>query len=240
MKYSDVMLEWLKSAGFTHCYFVAGGNIMHLLNSARHQMVCVPTVHEVAAVIAAEHHNATLNSGTAAEGIGRAFVLVTAGPGLTNALTGLAGAWLESRELLLLGGQVKVSDLAPPGLRQLGIQEVDGVALAAPLCKQSLCLREPLDHQSFLASVALSWEGRPGPLFLELPLDVQAHPVPEDWLAAEEAPPSPATSAAVPETAPVAARIAARVAAAQRPVLLLGGGVFLVEHLPQVGNYSKT
>lgn len=225
MKYSDVMLEWLKSAGFTHCYFVAGGNIMHLLNSARHQMVCVPTVHEVAAVIAAEHHNATLNSGTAAEGIGRAFVLVTAGPGLTNALTGLAGAWLESRELLLLGGQVKVSDLAPPGLRQLGIQEVDGVALAAPLCKQSLCLREPLDHRSFLASVALSWEGRPGPVFLELPLDVQAHPVPEDWLAAAGAPPSPATTAAAPDIAPMAVRIAARVAAAQRPVLLLGGGV---------------
>jgi acetolactate synthase-1/2/3 large subunit len=225
MKYSDVMLEWLKSAGFTHCYFVAGGNIMHLLNSARHQMVCVPTVHEVASVIAAEHHNATLNSGTAAAGIGRAFVLVTAGPGLTNALTGLAGAWLESRELLLLGGQVKVSDLAPPGLRQLGIQEVDGVALAAPLCKQSLCLREPLDHQSFLASVALSWQGRPGPVFLELPLDVQAHPVPEDWHAAAEAPPSPATPAAVADIAPIAARIAARVASAQRPVLLLGGGV---------------
>ncbi len=221
MKYSDAMLDWLNSEGFTHCYFVAGGNIMHLLNSARLKMVCVPTVHEVAATIAAEHHNATLNSGTAEEGVGRAFVLVTAGPGLTNALTGLAGAWLESRELLLLGGQVKVVDLAPPALRQLGIQEADGVALAAPLCKRSVCLREPLDRPTFLANVALSWQGRPGPVFLELPLDVQAHQVPAEWVVAAEASPSFATVRAVPDMAPIAARIAA----AQRPVLLLGGGV---------------
>ena len=114
MKYSDVLISWLKASGFSHCYFVAGGNIMHLLNSARQQLVCVPVVHEVAAAIATEYHNATVEAGTAAPGVGKALALVTAGPGLTNTLTGLAGAWLESRELLLLGGQVKVEDLAPP------------------------------------------------------------------------------------------------------------------------------
>jgi len=225
MKYSDAIFNWLKASGFTHCYFVAGGNIMHLLNSARLSMVCIPTVHEVAAVIAAEYHNATLNNGAAAEGVGKALAMVTAGPGLTNAVTGLAGAFLESRELLLLGGQVKVEDLSPQGLRQLGIQEVDGVAVAAPLCKRSLCLREPLDREAFLAEVSATWDGRPGPVFLELPLEVQAIAVPEAWTEpaapARPSPPMPSASPAVVQ------QVAERIARAERPLLLLGGGLSL-------------
>ncbi|MEI7952072.1 MAG: thiamine pyrophosphate-binding protein, partial [Synechococcaceae cyanobacterium ELA182] len=225
MKYSDAIFDWLKASGFTHCYFVAGGNIMHLLNSARLCMVCVPTVHEVAAVIAAEYHNATLNNGAAAEGVGRALAMVTAGPGLTNAVTGLAGAFLDSRELLLLGGQVKVQDLAPQGLRQLGIQEVDGVAVAAPLCKRSLCLREPLDREAFIAEVSATWNGRPGPVFLELPLDVQAMAVPDAWTE-PSAFRSPSRSIPSASQA-VVQQVADRIARAARPLLLLGGGLSL-------------
>lgn len=225
MKYCDALIGWLKASGYSHCYFVAGGNIMHLLNSARQQLVCVPVVHEVAAAIATEYHNATFQAGAAAAGIGKALALVTAGPGLTNTLTGLAGAWLESRELLLLGGQVKVEDLAPPGLRQLGIQEVDGVAMAAPVCKRSLCLREPLPAATLLAEVAESWSGRPGPVFLELPLDVQAVQVPEGW-AEPPSFPLPEVTPGTPDPDPqVVAELAQRIRAASRPLLLLGGGL---------------
>jgi len=225
MKYSDALIGWLKATGFSHCYFVAGGNIMHLLNSARQQLVCVPVVHEMAAAIATEYHNATVQAGAAAPGVGKALALVTAGPGLTNTLTGLAGAWLESRELLLLGGQVKVEDLAPPGLRQLGIQEVDGVAMAAPVCKRSLCLREPLPAAAVLAEVAESWSGRPGPVFLELPLDVQAVQVPEAWgETASLALTHLLGSNPAPDPQQVA-EIAALFRAAERPLLLLGGGL---------------
>ena len=224
MKYSDALMGWLKASGFTHCYFVAGGNIMHLLNSARQLLTCVPVVHEVAAAIATEYHNATVLAGAAAPGTGRALALVTAGPGLTNTITGLAGAWLESRELLLLGGQVKVEDLAPAGLRQLGIQEVNGVALASPVCKRSLCLREPLGPEPFMAEVATGWQGRPGPVFLELPLDVQASAVPDQW-----AEPLSFASKRVqtsPDVDEVLVRnLAARIEAAERPLLLLGGGL---------------
>jgi acetolactate synthase-1/2/3 large subunit len=225
MKYSDALIGWLRGSGYSHCYFVAGGNIMHLLNSARQHLVCVPVVHEVAAAIATEYHNAIVQAGVAAPGIGKALALVTAGPGLTNTLTGLAGAWLESRELLLLGGQVKVEDLAPPGLRQLGIQEVDGVAMASPVCKRSLCLREPLPSPSLLAEVAESWSGRPGPVFLELPLDVQAVQVPEAWAEPFSlALPDPTASTPDPEPQ-VVNDLAARIRTARRPVLLLGGGL---------------
>ncbi len=130
MKYTDVVMAWLQELGYSHCFFVAGGNSMHLLDGARQTMTCVPVVHEVAAGIAVEYFNEVAE----ARGTGqRAFALVTAGPGLTNILTAMAGAYLESRELLVLGGQVKSSDLAGPTLRQRGIQEVDGVAMSAPV-----------------------------------------------------------------------------------------------------------
>lgn len=224
MKYSDALVGWLKASGYTHCYFVAGGNIMHLLNSARQAFVCVPVVHEVAAAIAAEYHNATVNAGAAADGVGKAVVLVTAGPGLTNAITGLAGAWLESRELLVLGGQVKVEDLATAGLRQLGIQEVDGVALAAPVCKQSQCLRSVMDRQQLLNLVNLAWQGRPGPVFLELPLDIQAAHVPDEW-AESDVNSGQADINVLPPPEGVVAEVASRIRHAERPVLLLGGGL---------------
>lgn len=225
MKYSDVLLSWLKNTGYTHCYFVAGGNIMHLLNSARQALVCIPVVHEVAATIASEYHNAIVNAGAAAPGIGKALAMVTAGPGLTNTLTGVAGAWLESRELLLLGGQVKVEDLAPPGLRQLGIQEVDGVAMAAPVCKRSRCLKQPLPADVLMPDIAESWQGRPGPVFLELPLDVQASQVPDDWQHLDPRPFTQATPVRPEDFSQTISDLATRIRNAQRPVLLLGGGL---------------
>ena len=99
-KYSDQVAIWLKNLGYTHCFFLSGGNIMHAQESFRTKFECIPVVHEVAAGIATEYFNATsLNK--------KAFALVTAGPGITNIITAIGGAFLESRELLVIGGQVK-------------------------------------------------------------------------------------------------------------------------------------
>lgn len=209
-KYSEVLVGWLKEMGYTHCFFVAGGNIMHLLDGVRSEMECIPTVHEVAAGIATEYFNAT-------EPEGRAFALVTAGPGLTNIVTALAGAYLESRELLVIGGQVKASDLADGGIRQRGIQEVDGVALAAPVCVAAQRFELPAPRAEIERLVRLGREGRPGPVFLEFCLDVQGAPV--DPAALGDA--APATTAAEP----IGADIASELAGSKRPVLLIGGGV---------------
>jgi acetolactate synthase-1/2/3 large subunit len=227
MKYAQVLISWLVDEGYTTCYFVAGGNIMHLLDGIRSQVRCIPVVHEVAAAIAVEYHNEV---GSVSDGAhDRAFALVTAGPGLTNALTGLAGAYLESRDLLLIGGQVKREDLAPPGLRQLGIQEVDGVAMAAPVCKLSERLLEPWPRQRFLDAVRQGRFGRPGPVFLELPLDVQAMAVPEGWLEPEPSRES-AAEAANPDAALTTGPLLPpdllqALRDAKRPTLLLGGGL---------------
>ncbi|MCX6386201.1 MAG: thiamine pyrophosphate-binding protein [Solirubrobacterales bacterium] len=209
-KYSELLVGWLKELGYTHCFFVAGGNIMHLLDGVRREMVCIPTVHEVAAGIATEYFNET-------EPQGRAFALVTAGPGLTNIVTALAGAYLESRELLVIGGQVKASDLADGGIRQRGIQEVDGVALAAPVCVAAQRFETPAPRAEIERLIRLGREGRPGPVFLEFCLDVQGAPVDPDALGV-----AGRTAVAID---PVGADIASQLEASSRPVLLIGGGV---------------
>jgi acetolactate synthase-1/2/3 large subunit len=202
-KYSDVMMDWLVELGYTHCFFVAGGNIA--------------VVHEVAAGIAAEYFN---ESGAP----GKAFAMVTAGPGLTNIVSAIAGAWLESRELLVIGGQVKSSDLATGGIRQRGIQEIDGRAIAQPICVRSERIERPISRDSFRELVAATYEGRKGPVFLEICLDAQGAPVDPTNLAL------PTVRTTVPESPDARSRAAARevatlVRGSERPVLLLGGGV---------------
>jgi acetolactate synthase-1/2/3 large subunit len=161
--YSDQICDWLIELGYTHCFFVAGGNIMHLLNSARTRFVCVPVVHEVSAGIAAEYFNEVNFDSDA-----KAFALVTAGPGLTNTLTAIAGAFMESRSLLVIGGQVKSEDLSLGHVRQRGIQEIDGVALVRPISKVALALRDPIPKSEFVDLVSQTDSGRKGPVFLEI------------------------------------------------------------------------
>jgi len=216
MKYSDLMVEWLVELGYTHCFFVAGGNSMHLLDGVRKQMTCVPVVHEVAAGIAVEYFNE-------ATGGGRAFALVTAGPGLTNLVTALAGAHLESRELLVIGGQVKSTDLAGPSLRQRGIQEVDGIAIAAPVCVAAERVEKPIDRAHFESLVSAGRSGRPGPVFIEVCLDAQGAPVDPAELNDHDAggPVSPAPG----HEDSAADQIAELMQEAEHPVWLLGGGL---------------
>ena len=222
-KYSDWISSWLAEAGYTHCFFVAGGNIMHLLESLSHHLTCIPTVHEVAAGIAAEYFNATSADGS------KALALVTAGPGLTNIVTALSGAYLESRELLVLGGQVKTADLSHGNLRQRGIQEIDGIAIARPVTVAAERLDTQVSREAFMALCAATERGRPGPVFIELPLDVQGR-----LMSAEELP-TTAASAITGKPLPIPAgvrtadnsldQVLALLGDAQRPAVLIGGGV---------------
>lgn len=214
-KYADELLDLLVDEGYTHCFFVAGGNIMHLLDSARTRFECIPVVHEVAAGIAVEYFNEARDDHGA-----RAFAMVTAGPGLTNIVTAMAGAFLESRELLVIGGQVKSSDLAGPGMRQRGIQEIDGVSIADPVCVATLQIAKPATSDEVLGVIRKGSTGRKGPVFIEICLDAQAAPVEEARVSAEpwdwQSP--------VPEPS-VAADVVDGLLASERPLLLLGGGI---------------
>ena len=212
LKYSDQIGQWLKAAGYTHYFYVGGGNIMHLTESLSRYLKGVPVVHEVAAGIAAEYFNEIAAPA-------KALALVTAGPGLTNIVTAIAGAYLESRELLVIGGQVKTADLANGHLRSRGIQEIDGVALVQSTTKEAFRFLTPLSAADFLAKLAVSWTPRKGPVFLEIPLDVQAATVTREQLPAIEAPELPLIGEAELQ------RIVSLYNSAERPILLVGGGV---------------
>ncbi len=214
-KYSDVLARWLAELGYTHCFFVAGGNIMHLLESCSHTLTCIPVVHEVAAGIAAEYFN-EVHLGS------KAFAMVTAGPGLTNIVTALGGAWLESRELLVLGGQVKTADLARGEVRQRGIQEINGVDVARPVTEKSILMDKVVDRAAFAEMTYTGRAGRKGPVFVEIPLDVQGTRVDQTRLDT----PIPSDAAhfeAIPSS--MLEALATKLRDATRPALLLGAGI---------------
>ena len=216
MKYSDLLVDWLADLGYTHCFFLAGGNVMHLLESCSRKFKCIPVVHEVAAGIAVEYFNEVA-------GGPRAFALVTAGPGLTNIVTAMAGAYMESRELLVIGGQVKTSDLARGKVRQRGIQEVDGVDIARPVTVTSRLMDQVVSQQTFAEWSQAGSTGRKGPVFIEIPLDVQAAPVERGTLDSKQLFVAP--NVFRPVAMETLAQIATMVREAKRPVLLLGGGL---------------
>lgn len=215
MKYSDLLAEWLKDLGYTHCFYVAGGNIMHILASSNKHFHMVSVIHEVAAGIATEYFNESNPHA-------KAFALVTAGPGMTNLVTSLAGAYLESRELLVIGGQVKTADLSHGKLRQRGIQEIDGVSIAKPVCVLAELLDEPVSLDRFRQMTNATDSGRKGPVFIELPLDVQGRTVAREELEL----PAPAAPAVMPIASDeMIEQLAQKIRKAKRPMLLIGGGV---------------
>jgi acetolactate synthase-1/2/3 large subunit len=211
-------MDALKGLGFTTCFYVGGGNSMHLLESASHRFNCIPVVHEVTAAIAAEYFNeSNLDKG-------RAFALVTAGPGLTNLLTGIAGAWLDSRELLVVGGQAKSSNLANGTVRQLGHQEIDGKQIVSSITKQSIRVESPVKEDDLREVISSSWTDRPGPTFIEVCLDVSAMEV--DWgneTAAGNTWMTKDKSKEIDHT--IFTQLRDVLEKSRRPLILLGGGV---------------
>jgi acetolactate synthase-1/2/3 large subunit len=216
MKYSDLIADWLSLMGYTHFFSVGGGNIMHLTESLNRKLICIPVVHEVAAGIAVEYFNQTSPNG-------KALALVTAGPGLTNIITAISGAFLESRELLVIGGQAKTVDLARGKLRQRGIQEIDGVSIVKPIAILSELIDRVLTADEFASKVCAGNGGRNGPVFLEIPLDIQATKVDPEALGLE---PRGVEENLIPTvSAEAIAQVVEKFNQASRPVILIGGGV---------------
>lgn len=214
MKYSDLLGEWLIELGYTHCFFVAGGGIMHLLDGFRNRFECIPVVHEVSAGICAEHFNECVRADK------RAFALVTTGPGLTNIVTAVAGCYCEHRELLVIAGQVKSTDLLSYPQRQRGVQEVDGRAICCPISVRSECLRAPITRSNFKALVRLAQGPHPGPVVIEVCLDVQGASVNTKVLCSDDD--HIFTTEISPQEDDIS-YIAKLLNDARRPLVLLGG-----------------
>jgi acetolactate synthase I/II/III large subunit len=173
MKLSDYIVGQFADWGVRHIFLVTGGGAMHLNDSigreSRIQYVC--NHHEQASAMAAEGY---------ARVSGQPGVLnVTTGPGGINALNGVFGAWTDSIPLLVISGQVKretcMRSQGITGLRQLGDQEADIIAMVAGITKYAVLVDDPLTIRYHLERAwHLVQSGRPGPCWLDIPVDVQA------------------------------------------------------------------
>jgi acetolactate synthase I/II/III large subunit len=222
MKLSDYVFKVIADTGVKHVFMVPGGGCMHLCDSLGRnpRLTFVANLHEQASAIAADAYGQYNNH--------LGVALVTTGPGGTNAITGVAAAWLDSIPCLFVSGQVKRADMiGNRGVRQMGYQEIDIVRLVGSITKYAVTVMDPRSIRYHLEkALHLARHGRPGPVWIDIPLDVQAADVPETSLTAFD-------PAEVPESLDQAlAMTAARQAVdwlrtAQRPVLLAGNGVRL-------------
>jgi acetolactate synthase I/II/III large subunit len=177
MKVSDYIFSELAALGIKDVFTVSGGAAMHLLDSlgTNKDLNFTTTHHEQAAAMAAEG-NARM---TGKPGV----ALVTSGPGGTNTLTGVCGAWIDSIPTIFLSGQVTSNTLIEgTGLRQFGIQESDIISMVKSVTKYAVVLKDPNQVKYHLQkAIYLATTGRPGPVWLDIPLDIQSkHITPEE------------------------------------------------------------
>ena len=170
MKLSDYVIRFLADLGIRHIFYVSGGGAMHLNDSLgrNKQTEGVCMLHEQGASIAAEAYARISESYGAC--------LVTSGPGGTNAVTGLAGAYYDSTPVIFLSGQVKRDDLVGnQGIRQFGIQETDILSIVKSITKYAVQIQQPADiRYEMEKAAAIAKAGRPGPVWVDIPLDIQA------------------------------------------------------------------
>lgn len=212
MKASDYVAAFLAKNGVTAVYEVCGGMITHLLDSLheRPEIRILSMHHEQSAAFAAE-------GGARMTGV-PGIALATSGPGATNLITGIGSCFFDSVPAVFITGQVNTHELRRESrVRQAGFQETDIVAIAAPITKAAWPVTSAAELPHMLAAAfRLALDGRPGPVLIDIPMDVQRQEV-DVSPAAVEPPPRPA-----PEALDAVIEALAR---AERPLILAGGGV---------------
>ena len=220
---ADYIFEYLYHAGAKHAFLVPGGGAMHLVDALGQSPVTfVATHHEQAASISAEAYSRVP---------GRlGCCLVTTGPGVTNALTGVAGAWIDSVPMVVITGQVPTSVMGTDAF-----QEVDIFGMTLSVVKHSFLVRDADDIPRIVTEAfQIAASGRPGPVLIDLPKDVANTEVnvrPAAVSAEPVDPPGP--------TAEAIARANELLAAARRPVLYVGGGVVLGRAIEPLREFAE-
>lgn len=215
MKLSDYVVDFLAKQGITHNFLVSGGAVIHLVDSTdKHpHMTPICVQHEQNGAAAADMYARVTG--------GLGLVMTTSGPGATNILTSVCNAYVDSVPLVCITGQVATFRLkTSPHLRQKGFQETDVVSIFAPTTKYAKLIRDPLTIRYELEkAVYLATEGRPGPVLLDIPDDLQRVDINPETLTSFE-PPVSAKNSQVPYEA-----FLQLLSEAKRPVLIIGAGV---------------
>lgn len=217
IKLSDYVFEFLKAKGVRHVFMLPGGGAMHLDDSiGRSGIEYICTLHEQAASVAAEAYAQHTNE------IG--VCLTTSGPGATNAITGVTAGWIDSTPMFVISGQAKRSDLiGETGVRQIGSQEVQIIDMVKPITKYAVQVMEPSRIRYHMERAYYeATSGRPGPVWLSIPLDVQAAEIEEDALEGFQAP-----ERDKPDMSRTAKKTAELLEQSAKPVILAGNGIKL-------------
>lgn len=226
MKLSDYVADFLAANGIRHIFTVTGGGAMHLNDSLGHheKLECIYNHHEQASAIAAEGYTRLTGK--------LAAVCVTSGPGGTNAITGVLGGWLDSIPMFIISGQVKRETTlwsAEIPLRQLGDQEYPIVESVKPMTKYAQMITDPAEIRYHLEkALYLCKNGRGGPVWLDIPLDVQAAVIDTKALRGfDEAELQTCENPIYEEK--LTKEVIRRIQAAKRPLILAGTGVRLAD-----------
>ena len=218
MLLSDYVIQFLAGKGVRATFLVSGGGIMYLLDSLTRnpglRYYC--NYHEQACVVGAEGYARITN------GVG--VCIVTAGPGGANAVSALPAAWVDSIPLLVICGQVKRDLIADyQKIRQIGPQEANVVGMASPVVKYAKSVRDPATIRYELEYAwAQATSGRPGPVLLELPLDVQSATIDPETLTGYRC--EPLANARESLSGEVAG-VLDEIRRSRRPILVCGNGV---------------
>ena len=216
MKISDYVINTLAAEGVTHIFEVCGGALGHLLDSlyGRSDIQTVSMHHEMAAAIAAEGY------ARASENIGVA--MATSGPGATNLITGIGSCYFDSIPCLFITGQVNTYEYKfGKTVRQIGFQETDIVSVVKPIVKYAVIVTDPQKTQKLLEkSIITAKTGRPGPVLIDLPLNIQRSNIEPSAQSV-----SKFHSSSLPISEENLNRIKSLIKSCLRPLILAGGGV---------------
>jgi acetolactate synthase-1/2/3 large subunit len=219
MKVSDIVIEFLESKKISHVFTVSGGGCIHLIDSLGNaknlDYVCVH--HEQSAAMAAEGY-ARLKQDVGA-------CIITTGPGGTNTLTGVLGCWLDSVPTIFISGQVSLSQISEgTGCRQIGDQEFDIISTVSPMTKYAVMIKDKKDILYELEkSYQIATTNRPGPVWIDIPLDIQGANVNTDELKIY----SPSNEDAIRATTEDVSQFIDYIKEAKKPLFVVGNGVRL-------------
>lgn len=229
IKVAQYIADYVLSSGITDCFTVTGGGAMHLNDAFGHKdgLHCMYNHHEQACAMAAEAY--ARYSGKLA------LVCVTSGPGGTNAITGVIGGWLDSLPMFIISGQVKrettIWSTNVP-LRQLGDQEYNIIDVAKHMTKYAYMVTEPDEIAYHLEkAIYIATHGRKGPVWLDIPLDVQGALIETDTVKHYDTSEFSEDIGSIDNS--TAQEILSRIQSAQRPVILAGTAVRLADAHPE-------
>lgn len=225
IKLSDYIFKYLADYGVHHVFMLTGGGAMHLNDSigkeGRIQYIC--NHHEQACAMAAEGYARVSGK--------LGVVCVTTGPGGTNTMTGVLGQWLDSIPALYLSGQVRYDTTVVStglSLRQLGDQEINIVDIVRPIAKYAVMVTEPQSIRFHLGkAIHLATSGRPGPVWLDIPLNVQAAMIDENNLESYTPKDDDRVEFDHLAIGKTVAFVLEKIKTSERPVILAGAGIRL-------------